>query len=64
MGNGKIKKEKETKFDVIIDWSQFALGIILALYGMFRNNSIAIGIGGLLVLFSRRKINISIPLKK
>lgn len=60
----KIKLEKETKFDKIIDWIQLIFGVTLVIYGMIKNNSIAIGVGGLLLLFVRRKINISFPFKK
>jgi len=68
MGSRKIEKEEaryemETKFNKIVDWIQLIFGVVLPIYGMIVNNSIAIGIGGLLLLFTGRKINISFPFK-
>ncbi len=60
----KVKKNKETKLDKIIDWIQLILGIIFSIYGLIKDNSISMGMGGLLILFSRRRVKISIPFKK
>jgi hypothetical protein len=56
------KKNKETKLDIFIDLVQLIFGVIFSVYGLLQNNNIAIGIGGLLLLFCRREI--SFPLKK
>ena len=66
MGPRKIKRQnnlRENLFDMLFDISQLAFGIIFSVYGLFNNNSIAIGIGGLLLLFGRRRLDISFPFK-
>jgi hypothetical protein len=65
MGTRKIKKQnkkEENKLDLIVDIVQLIFGIIFSIYGLYYNNTIVIGIGGLLLMFCRREI--SIPLKR
>jgi len=65
MGTRKIKKtnnKKDSKMDLTVDIVQLSFGIIFAIYGLISNNTILMGIGGLLLMFCRREI--SIPFKK
>ncbi|MEK6888800.1 MAG: hypothetical protein AABW80_01700 [Nanoarchaeota archaeon] len=65
MGSRKIKKttdRKNSKLDSIVDITQLSFGVIFAVYGLITNNTILMGIGGLLLMFCRREI--SIPFKK
>ncbi len=65
MGIRKIKKvNKENSFDKLLDFIQLSFGLLFSLYGMLKNNNFAIIVGGLLLLFCRRRIDISIPLKR
>ena len=64
MGSRKVIKRnnKDNKLDLIVDIAQLAFGIIFAIYGLAKDNTILMGIGGLLLMFCRREI--SIPFKK
>ena len=69
MGIRKVKrvakmKEKETKFDKLVSWIQLVAGLIFSVYGLITNNTIIAGIGGVLILFCNRRIDISIPFKE
>lgn len=57
------KEKKKNGLDTFVDIVQIISGITLSIYGLFTNNTIIIGIGGLLILFCRRKIEISLPFK-
>ena len=63
MVSRKIKRrDRENKLDIIVDIFQLIFGIVFSIYGLFHNNTITMGIGGLLLMFCRREI--SIPFKK